>query len=176
MRVVNTRDKRLSGDAIVNGKPVYVDVHSGEGVAKVLHEMRGGVHTLALSAATLYGSVEDAKQEIYLFMIEGMPLYDGTKGAALSTFLYQYVRNRIIDDSRRSKPEPFTYHSYEYPTVEYKIDLEQRTKHWTEEWKNIMYRLFVDGELIKDVAADVHMTPWGLTRLVRRKLEEARNF
>lgn len=176
MRVINTRDERLSGDVIVNGKSVYVDIQSGDGVAEVLHEMRGGIHTLALSNANLYGSVEDARQEIYLFMIEGMPLYDGSKGAALSTFLYQYVRNRIVDDFRVVKQGPSIQYSYEYPTVEYKIDWEQRTRHWPEEWKTIMYRLYVDDELIKDVAADVHMTPWGLTRLVRRIIREARNL
>lgn len=179
MRAVNTSKSKLTGNMMINGKSVYINISTGEGFDEAFRLMEGTIHKLALKSWVVFESVEDAKQEVCLLMLEGMLHYDKSRGAALSTFLYQYAYNRIVDRIRSVNRRGTLYNlspGYANDTVEAKIELEQRTNGWTNDWKELMCRLFVDEDLIKNVADDLQMSPWGLTRLVRRKLEAARNI
>ena len=52
-----------------------------------------------------------------------------------------------------------------------RIDLMRMIDSWDPRWKRIMFRIYVRRDKIRDVASDEKMSPWGLTRAIRKKIK-----
>lgn len=192
MRILNSKrnEKVFQGLVLVCGRQVYIDTKTGEGFHDMFNAMAGYINVLANIIVPITESVLEAKQEVYLVMLEGLALYNISLGASLSTFLYRYTRNKMFDllkKTNRDVKRPMDSFNYiifaldniftwEPLSVDLKLDLAKRVSVWDDKWQNVMVRLFVEGEKVKDVATSMGMSPWGLTRAVRRKLKEARNI
>jgi hypothetical protein len=171
MRVINTSDKRFVGTIHISGREFFINVQNGEGIAELLEEMSDIINKTAIITSHIYGGIDDAKQELCLTILEAITLYSKTSGMTLPTFLNLHIVNKC-NDMRQMYKE---HNSEDIQIYSNAIELEKRTKCWNEFCKDIMYRVFVDDELITEVAEDVNMTPWGLNIFIRRKLAEARN-
>lgn len=193
MRILNSKNKEtFKGVVVVCEKNVYINTETGEGFCGMFDAMGGYVNSLASIILPITDDMLEAKQEVYLTMLEGLISYNHSFGVPLSTFLYKYTQNKLFDLLRKSENKVLKFSAddfngtllildnifgwNEFDYVELKLDFEKRIKVWSPEWQAIMVRLFVDGEKVQDVARDTGMTPWGLTRAVRRKLEKARNI
>ena len=178
MKIINS-DLRFSGFVIVNNKEIYIDTYDGKGFPEIFDNMKGIIINLTKFGKTIVDKMdfEDVYQEVCLFILEGILKYKADKNAALSTFLYIYVKNNLIDLSREKK-ECFQYSSENIynSKVLVNIDLNQRTKMWDNRWKNIIFKIFVKGESINDIAIREGMTGWGLSRAIRRKFKEAQKI
>jgi len=184
MRLINSKDSHFSGHVVVYGEEVYVNTSTGSGFTKIFELMKCFINKLAFKYSNILGGIDDAKQEVCLSIFEGILKYDPDREASLSTFLNTFVPNRMVDKVRKAGlrgrtqllvvVDDASFGFEEDPIC--RMELERRTEHWDDKWKTIMVRLFVSGEKISDVAADEGMTPWGLTRAVRRKLSEARKM
>jgi RNA polymerase sigma factor (sigma-70 family) len=184
MRTINS-GKRLFGFVQIHNKEIYVDTQNGTGFYEIIEAMMGTIKNM--SKRLYYLGYEDAYQEVCVFMLEGMLKYSPDKGASLSSFLYKYVSNKIVD-TFRSKQDPLrgrhiymTIHdddapSEPIPDVIESIELSQRIENWDDKWKEIVFKIFVQGESISDVAELEGMTRWGLSRAMKRKFKEARNI
>lgn len=181
MRILNVNKRRFSGDAIVHGEMLYVNTITGEGFNKIFALMDNSINYVARKYMHNFDSFEDTQQEIYIIVLEGAANYDPSKGASLSTFLLRHIKNRMIDKFRKKRVYIQLADSVEEElsldiNLNNKIDLIKRSSCWDDKWKNVMIRIFVNEDKIQDVAQDVGMSPWGLTRAIRRKLEVARNI
>lgn len=184
MKVINSGQK-FSGTVRVLDKEIYIDTTDGTGFYEIFETMKGIINNRSNYGASLYAtSFDDAKQDVCMFILEGILKYKVVENASLSTFLYTFVTNKIIDHSRSKLLRGRTEYVCHYDDASFtvtvesdpseNIDLLERTKEWDNKWKNIMFRIFVLGENINIVASDEDMSAWGLTRALRRKLDEAR--
>lgn len=164
------------GLALVYGAPVYLDTDSGAGVGEVLERMskflEGFSHWRHADPAF---DRTDMRQEAYVAAIEGMRVYRQDCSTQLSTFLHRHVRNRMIDIRRRNSPCcPGEVGDFPAPVgmgPEDGIDLDREMDRLGERWSRILRRILVDGDKIGDVARDERMSPWGLTRALKKRLE-----
>jgi hypothetical protein len=187
LKTINTgKGRRLAGKVTVQNKEIYVDTSDGTGFHEVFQTMEPIINSIAIDhhAWGAFSNFDDAKQDICLAMLEAIAKYNPKRGATLSTFLYAVGNNRAIDAYRRSirgrtkylcyvDELSYSFHCYD---PDLKIELIQRIAAWDDRWRNIMFRIFVKGDKISGVAKDEDFTPWGLTRAVRRKLQEARKI
>jgi len=186
MRTINSKRKKFAGFVVVKNQTVFIDVADGTGFHRIFELMESYVHMLARFGLSLcyWSSSEDIRQDIYVLILEGIPKYNPDKGASLSTFLHRFIKNRLIDNSRKKDPlRGRLKHMVMYDDVEgfyydpldpvEKIDLIKRIQCWDEKWRRAIFRVFINEDNICDVAHDEDMTPWGLTRAMRRKLLEA---
>lgn len=184
MKVINS-DPKFSGVVKVLDKEIYIDTSDGTGFFEIFEAMSGIICNRSNYGVMLYAtSFDDAKQDVCMFMLEGILKYKVVENSSLSTFLYTFVTNKIIDCNRnkrvRGRTEYVCFYDDAWPIEATKsdpienIDLLERTKGLDNRWKNIMFRIFVLGENINIVAEDENMSAWGLTRALRRKLDEAR--
>jgi hypothetical protein len=169
-------DRSFVGLALVYGSPVYLDTTNGAGVAEVLKKMSRFLDGFSYWRHTdcVFGNT-DMQQEAYIAALEGMRFYKEGSTAQLSTFLHKHVLNRMIDIKRRVPPtcqvEDITcVAAPQQIGPEEKIDLKREIDYLGKRWGRIMCRIFVDGEQIGDVAYDEHMSPWGLTRALKKRL------
>lgn len=186
MKTINTGKKHFAGTVIMRDKEIYIDTSNGTGFREVFQEMDSAINMLSNGNWSLgfrpVWDVEDMKQDISLTMLEAIVKYDPSSGTKLSTFLWAVGRNKAIDNYRKAARGRTKYLCYldeanlciydSDPNI--KIELLQRIKGWDDTWRNIMFRIFVKGENISDVAESEGWTPWGLTRAIRKKLKEAR--
>jgi DNA-directed RNA polymerase specialized sigma24 family protein len=174
MRVINSKRKFI---ARIFNKNIYVDTGDGTGFHEVLEEMKGTMCKLASRSPIQF---EDFYQDLCVAMLEGILVYNPSKNTSLSTFLYKICYYKLIDAYKRKNVPTALDFDVERATCctsdQEKIEVMQCTQNWDDRWKRIMFRLFVEGEQINNVAQGENITPWGLTRAVRRKLLEARNF
>jgi len=179
MRTINSKKKRFSGFVVVKNQNVFIDTADGTGFHKVIELMESYINIL-MRFSSCYNK-EDIKQDIYVYILEGISKYNPNKGASLSTFLYRSVKNRLIDNYRKKDPLKNKYISYNdyrdfyYDPIE-KIDLLKRIQNWDNKWRRAIFRVFIGGDKISDVAKDEGMTPWGLTRAIRKKLLKAKEL
>ena len=172
MRVINSKRKFI---ARVFDKHIYIDTENGTGFYEVLEEMKAVMRRFASRSSLPF---EDFYQDLCVNILEGILIYDPSRNTLLSTFLYKICYYKLVDTYRSiNMPisdinEAICYESNQ----DQKVEVMQRIQSWDDKWKKIMFRLFVEGEQINNVARDENITPWGLTRAVRRKLLEARNF
>ena len=156
MRTINSRKKRFAGFVTVKNQTVYIDTADGTGFHKVFELMESYVHMLARFGFSLcsWSSIEDIKQEIYVLMLEGIPKYNPEKGASLSTFLHRFVRNRLIDHSRKKDPlrgkcnytvmyDDISGFYYDPLDPIEKIDLIRRIQCWDDRWRRAIFRIFI---------------------------------
>ena len=182
MRTVNSSGKKLfSGTAVVNGQEVHINAADGTGFKRVFELMRDMICILAKRrhAKFTHRSFEDAYQDVCVAVLEGIVKYQPDRHASLSTFLYLFVESRTKDSFRKSSIEFEEFNDLipdRFVDPANRIDALRRTEEWDERWKGIMFRLFVNEEDIASVAYDACMTPWGLTRAVRRKLQSVRDI
>lgn len=186
MRTINS-GKRLFGPVKVCKKEIYVDTNDGTGFHEVIEQMKG----ILVKYSNFHHRInkleyDDAFQDVCVFVLDGILKYMPDSGAALSSFLFSYINNRIID-VYRGKSDPLDKKNLYRPLYDGGfcateshileiVELAQRTQNWDSRWRNIMFRIFVGGETISDVAASEGMTRWGLTRAMRRKFKEAQNI
>jgi len=181
LKTVNSNDKRLfSGKTVVNGQEVYINAADGTGFKTVFELMKDMIQTMSKRrhAALARRSFEDAYQDVCVSMLEGIVKYQPDRQASLSTFLYLFVESRTKDSFRKATVDFEEFNDLipcAFVDPASRIDAIRRTESWSEQWKSIMFRLFVNEEDIASVAKDAGMTPWGLTRAVRKKLQLARN-
>lgn len=189
MRTINSKKRKFAGSVIVKNQKVFIDTNNGAGFYKVIELMESYVHMLVRFGVSLcsWSTPEDIRQDIYVLILEGIPKYNPNRGASLSTFLHRFIKNRLIDSSRKIDPlrgrcNYFAFYDdisgFYYDPLDpiKKIDLIRRIQCWDEKWRRAIFRIFISEDNISDVAADECMTPWGLTRAVRRKLLEAREL
>lgn len=165
----------FAGRVLVYGHPVHVDIASGLGVAEVLERMSVFLDGFARWRHTdpMFGTA-DMRQEAYIAAMEGMRAYRAGCSTQLSTFLHLFVRNRMLD-IRRGHRRMFV----DLPDIpatqvmgpEDAIDLAKAIGDLGERWGRIARRIFVEGERIGDVARDERMSPWGLTRALRKRMD-----
>jgi len=174
MRVLNSKRKFI---ARVFSKNIYVDTDDGTGFHEVLEDMKGVMTKFASKSPEQF---EDFCQDLCVAMLEGILVYDPSQNTSLSTFLYKICYYKLIDSYKRKNISYSldSIHESVFCSPDYtdRIEIVQCTQSWDDKWKNIMFRLFVGGEQVSKIAEDENITPWGLTRAVRRKLLEARNF
>jgi len=181
MKIINSNDKKLfSGMVIVNGQEVYINVADGTGFKKIFELMKDVIYVLSRRRYTcsLYKNFEDVYQDVCVSVLEGIVKYQPDRCASLSTFLYLFVESRTKDFFKRAsinfkELDDLSPGIFIDPIN--RIDVMRRAEKWDNHWKGIMFRLFVNEEDITSVARDIDMTPWGLTRAVRRKLQLVRN-
>lgn len=174
MKVINTK-KKFAGFVSVLGEKIYIDVSNGTGFYEVLTLMEPYVNKLLHFGVLICPlNSEDIKQNIYVLIIEGLSKYNPEKGASLSTFLYKYIQNKIIDYSRKKDPlkNPINYDGLYEVNIEEKLDIMKKIKKLDEKWRVVVFRIFINGDKIAEISKDINMTPWGLTRALRRKLAE----
>jgi hypothetical protein len=185
LKTINTGRKQFAGKVTVFGNNIYIDTSNGTGFHEVFQIMNPAINSMAIDhhAWGSFSNFDDARQDICLAMLEAIVKYNSNRGASLSTFLYAIGNNRAVDAYRkniRRKKELLvideTPHEFHWYNPDIKIELMQRIENWDNRWKQIMFRIFVKGDQISDVAKDEDFTPWGLTRAVRRKLKEARKI
>lgn len=167
------------GSALVYGLPIYVDTVSGAGVADVLGRMSKFLDGFSRwrHSDPMLGKA-DMRQEAYAAALEGMRSY--RHGCAqLSTFLHRHVLNRMIDLRRGNRCVHVEMPDMPAPQgmgPEEAMDLAKEMGRLGARWERIMRRIFVEGEHIIDVAKDENMSPWGLTRRLKREIARgARN-
>ena len=181
MRTINSSSKRLfSGTVVVNGQEVYVNVADGTGFKKVFELMKDMICAFSKRRHIQFAhrSFEDAYQDVCVSVLEGIVKYQPDRHASLSTFLYLFVESRTKDSFRKSSIEFEEFNDIipdRFVDPANRMDVIRRTEGWDEYWKDIMFRLFVNEENIASVASDAGMTPWGMTRAVRRKLQSVRD-
>lgn len=181
MRIANSNDRRLFvGNAVVCGHEVYVNVADGTGFKKVFELMQDMIRSLSKHrcAGSDCRSLDDAYQDVCVSVLEGMAKYQPDRHASLSTFLYMFVQSRNIDSFRKLSADFEEFQDIvpgRFVDPADRIDAACRIREWDDNWKNVVFRLFVNEEDVASVANDIGMTPWGLTRAVRRKLRRARN-
>jgi DNA-directed RNA polymerase specialized sigma24 family protein len=168
-------DGHFVGCALVYGRPVQVDTASGIGVAEVLERMSVFLDGFAHWRHTdpMFGS-SDMRQEAYAAAIEGIREYRSGSQAQLSTFLHMRVRNRMID-IRRGRRLPYVeLRDIPVPQIigtEEAIDIAKAIGELGDRWGHIARRILVEGESVGDVARAERMSPWGLTRALRKRLD-----
>ncbi len=180
MRTIN------SGEIVqVHDKEIYINMHDGTGFHEIFETMAGIIKKLSFFNSNINNlEFEDACQDVNVFVLEGIFKYSHDKGAKLSTFLYTYVHNKIIDFSRKRNLLGKMTHmvmiddawNADHSRASRKIELTQRIEDWDDRWKNIIFKIFVKGESINDVATSEKMTRWGLSRAIRRRFKAARNI
>lgn len=175
--MLRTEESRsFVGLALVYGAPVYLDTASGAGVAEVLRRMSRFLDGFSRwRHADPAFEKSDMRQEAYTAALEGMRTYRQDCSAQLSTFLHRHVLNRMINIRRRLPLPRQTADLSELAGPirigpEEAIDLERAMESLGERWARIMRRILVDGEQIGDVAHDEHMSPWGLTKALNKRL------
>jgi DNA-directed RNA polymerase specialized sigma subunit len=181
MRTINSGKK-----VKIHNKEVYINIDDGSGFHKIFEIMAGTIKKLSLFNSNINNlEFEDAYQNVCVFILEGILKYSHDKNTALSSFLYTYVRNKIIDFTRNKKSltrgKTFYICVYDDVWVNHqstarRIELTQVTDNWDDKWKNIIFRIFVKGESINDVAASEKITRWGLSRAIKRKFKAAQNI
>jgi DNA-directed RNA polymerase specialized sigma24 family protein len=185
MLTINGKKKRFTGNVTVRGVEVYVDTKNGEGFKEIFELMASNIYILARYGLTIcpWSTIDDLKQEISIMIIEGVLKYDKCRGASLSTFLNTLIKNRLVDLSRKKDPlktrcDPVNNEkiSYEQVSPSDKIDILKYISCWDEKWRTILFRVIINEEMISTVAEDFNITPWGLTRAIRRKLKEAKEL
>ena len=164
----------FSGTVMVYGRPVYLDIATGQGIDEVLRRMAGFIEAFG-GWSTRDSAVEggDLRQEAYAATIEGMRFYDPSRQTQLSTFLQRHVRNRMVDVCRRTRDMDAL--SAEVPaqgrSPEDLMDARHALGLWGERWGRIMVGVFVEGRSISEMAKHEGMTPWGLSRAIKRRME-----
>ena len=189
MRTINSKKKRFAGSVIVKNKSVFIDTADGVGFHKVFELMEPYIHLLARFGLSVcpWSSLEDMRQEVCVLILEGIPKYSPERGASLSTFLHKFIKNKLIDYSRKKDPlrgrcsyisiydDDAGFYYDPLDPIE-KIDLIRKIQCWDNKWRRVMFRIFINEEKVGEIAKDEKMTPWGLTRAIRRKLTEAREL
>ena len=180
MKLINSRNNHFQGEVRVGDQNVYINTSDGTGINDVLNMMKPQVKYLICFGKKLNCNLdqEDIEQDIYVTILEGIFKYKKNEKASLSTFLCQIVRNSLIDSSRKAKVrnkmvcvDCFENIEQKFCDPINKIDLNNALNNYDCKWKNIILRIFVNGESISAVAKDEGMSPWGLTRSLRRKLK-----
>lgn len=183
MKTINKSN--FSGPVTVYNKSIFINIDSGEGFHKVFKHMKGAIHHFTKIGIKIYKNVsfEDVRQEICLFMLEGIVKYNPEKNTALSTFLHKYIHNKLIDKIREKKDLTNFLNRVElidrmnscFDNTINKIDIMARTSVWNNKWKSIIFRVFINGEAISSIAKEENMSSWGLSKAIRKKLKEAKN-
>lgn len=189
MRTLNSKKTKFVGPVIVKSQKVFIDTTDGTGFYEVFELMESYTYMLTRFGLSLcpWSSSEDIKQDIHVLILEGILKYNPDKGASLSTFLHRFIKNRLIDYSRKRDPlrgrcnymamiDDLGCLYYDPLDPAEKIDLVRRIQCWDEKWRRAIFRIFISEDNIADVAHDENMTPWGLTRAIRRKLLEAKEL
>lgn len=168
----------FAGYVVVCNKRILIDTKTGFGFHEVFDLMKPIICHLSNKYKSIGNrSAEDIRQDICVAILEGIIKYK-EQNASLSTFLFGFINNKMIDKTRKRKCKVVQCDVENKVcgsmSVDEKMDLMQRTSIWDDKWKNIITRIFVNGDKISDVANDEHISPWGLTRAIRRQLENAR--
>lgn len=167
----------FAGTVMVYGRPIYLNTATGQGVKEILCRMAGFIEAFGRwSTGDSAVEGDDLRQEAYAAAVEGMRSYDPSRQAQLSTFLQRHVRNRMVDVCRRA--HPMTALERDVPALnalpDDAMDARRILARWGERWGRIMFGIFVEGRSISEMAEREGMTPWGLSRAIKRRMELAR--
>lgn len=166
----------FAGTVLVYGCSIYVDTSTGQGVGEVLKRMAGFLNRFG-GWYTGDGALapEDLRQEAYAATLEGLRAYDPSRKAQLSTFLQRHVRNRMLDVCRRARClERLEQEPAETDfDPENRIDLQRALTRWEERWQRIIFGIVIEGRSMAETAETEDMTPWGLSRAIKRRLVAA---
>lgn len=88
-------------------KEIYVDTRDGTGYKEVIENLSPLINKFALKYHFNGNSFEDTRHDVIVHILEGIPRYDPSKNAKLSTFMEMRINRRLInsirDKSRVSK-------------------------------------------------------------------------
>ena len=82
------------------GDEFYVDTRDGTGYDDVFKKLKKLISYLAYKYNISGFTIDDAKQNIAVHILEGIPKFDPNKGTKLSTFLQMRINRRLINQMR----------------------------------------------------------------------------
>lgn len=168
----------FSGTVMMYGKPIFVDTSDGTGFVEILDSMKPFLDSFSRWGGRDPSQDEcDMRQDARLAAIEGVMSYRKETGTQLSTFLHTHVRNRMVDASRKRRLSQIPLDDASPDAMisrtlspEDRVLLMRVLESWDARWRKVMFRAFVLQDKIKDIARDERMSPWSLTRAIRRKI------
>lgn len=99
--IIEEEDK-FSGYAKMYNEIFYVDTTTGEGIDKVLKKIDPLLCGYASKTYLASANFDDIKHELIIITINGIKKYDPTKEVALSTFLHEHIKNKLISKLRNN--------------------------------------------------------------------------
>lgn len=94
----NGKQTGIVGNVDINGTSIFVDTRSGAGYKEILDSMGGIIKKFCKKVNFSDFSDEDVSQHISMYAIEAVPKYDPRKSVKLSTFIYMYIKNMLVND------------------------------------------------------------------------------
>jgi len=114
MKTINIKKKRdleifvdaenrsfgFAGAAQVYDAAIHIDTRNGTGYQDVINKLAPLIHKFMSKYRFIGNRDEDTRQDIILFILEGIPMYDPRKQVKLSTFLEMRINRRLINHLR----------------------------------------------------------------------------
>ena len=97
----NTNERTgLAGIVQLYDTELYIDTRDGTGYDELFKELKRLINHLAYKYSIPEYTIDDAKQNIAVHILEGIPKFDPDKGTKLSTFLQMRVNQRLMNQMR----------------------------------------------------------------------------
>lgn len=96
-------DKRMSeffGKAKIYDDEVYIDTRIKKGYLEVIEKLKNMIDYLSNKYNIPGNTISDTKQDIIVYILEGIPKFNPNKDMKLSTFLQMRVEQRLINRLR----------------------------------------------------------------------------
>lgn len=90
----------FSGDVSVYDEVFFIDANTGVGFERLIRKIDPLLFKMSKAFYINGFSQEDLKQELAIMAIEGVRVFDGTRGVKLSTFIQTHLHNKIISKIR----------------------------------------------------------------------------
>lgn len=152
-------------------REVYVNTNDGTGLEHVIKAMEPSIRYFLRFSK----DKEDLRQDIYIFILEGVKKYNPNKGK-LTTFLFYYVKNQLINRHRKEEIKQIASHyqqSYEVNYDKY-IDLQKQILLWDSKWKHPILRVLLSDEKIANVSKDINVSDWKLRCEIKKYIKHLR--
>jgi len=79
---------------------IYIDTRDGTGYDEMFQKLKRMINYLAYRYNIPGNTVEDTKQDIAVYILEGLPKFNPNKKTKLSTFLQMLINRRLINELR----------------------------------------------------------------------------
>jgi RNA polymerase sigma factor (sigma-70 family) len=88
------------GEVEIYNEKIYIDTRNGLGYSKLLQKFEKFINYMALKYDIIGQDSEDMRQNMIVYILEGILKYDPTRGTKLSTFLQMRINRRLINEIR----------------------------------------------------------------------------
>lgn len=100
--------KKFAGDVLVYDQSIFIDTNNGIGYEDVVNAMNPYIEWQASKIKLNGYDRDDIKQFVIMTILDGIKKYDPTYNTKLSTFLFIYVKNRIISKIQKQTNQSAT--------------------------------------------------------------------